>query len=443
MNIKAIILIILFSICFSSRVYSQAAQIKPDKIVSDLFSWDATKSEKAAELVKKNKPAEIVPMLTKIIIHDRNQEKKKKALEFLKVFDIKDYFQQWFEILQQSEEEQIKILIINHLSSTNDRRVILPIALELKSTYSSIRDASGKALESIRDDRIYPVILEMASSSNQIMRIYALEAMMHVYDTRLYQVLADLVKDPNKSIRIYAMKCMYKNQLMNTGINLIRNAASNDTNDDVKIAALEILGNFQDTSSLNILYKTVTDKNRDIRYISVKSIYKMPPVNSAYTAQILSTQLAIEKDPAIIDQILETMIKLRSAGDISSLKKVISGNLNEQFKRKAIYILGITGDERSVPVLIEFLSNENFRIRSEICNSLGSYINNKLVSGTMMEIIINDTSRYVKLSALYTIKKIYDKKIIINLLDIYHTESDNIFKYILYQTIREYIDKKY
>ena len=413
----------------------------PDKIVSDLFSWDKSKSEKTLEILKKEKTPEVVPLLADMIIKVRSSSTKKKAIEFLKIFETKDYLRYWFDILYKTEDEQIKISIINHLSSTNDRRVIVPIAMELKNTYSTVREASGKALESIRDDRIYPIILEMASNSNQIMKIYALEAMMHVYDTRLYQTVADLTKDQNKSIRIYALKCLYRNQLTN-GLNLVRNTALNDTNDEVKMTALEILGNFADTSSLHILYKTLADKNREIRIISVKSINKMPPVNPAYTAQILSSQLLIENDSVIIDQILETMIKLNKAGDTSSLKKILTENPNEQFKRKAVYILGITGDERAIPVLIESLTDENFRIRSEICNALGNYINNKSAYTSLLEIIINDTSRYVKLSALYSIKKSYDKKIILNLLDIYHAESDNIFKHILYMTIRDYFEKK-
>jgi HEAT repeat protein len=441
MNNKVLKLFILLSVFISNQVFTEPNSIKPEKIISDLFSWDKAKSEKTLELLKKDKPAEVVPLLTKIILNEKNYEKKKRAIEFLQIYNAKDYLQQWFEILQQSEEEQIKISIIYHLSSTNDRRVIVPIAMELKSSYSGIREAAGKALESIRDDRIYPIILEMATNTNQIMKIYALEAMMHVYDTRLYQTIADLIKDQNKSIRIYALKCLYKNQLIN-GINLVRNAALNETNDEVKITALELLGNFSDISSLHILYKTLTDKNREIRNISAKSIYKMPPLNSAYTAQILSSQLIIEKDPVIIELILETMIKLKNAGDTSSLKKILSDNLNEHLKIKAAYILGIAGDERSVPILIESLSDDNFRIRSEVCNSLGNYRNNRLASSSLMEIIISDTSRYVKLSALYSIKKSYDKKIIINLLDIYHAESDYIFKFILFQTIRDYLEKK-
>ncbi len=441
MKIKSLFLFILLSLLNPNMVFAEPSAPNPDKIVSDLFSWDKSKSEKTLESLKKDKTPEVVPLLVNMIVNTRSSNTKKKAIEFLKIFDTKDYLQYWLEILQKSEEEQIKISIVNHLSSTNDRRVIVPIALELKNSYSTIREASGKALETIRDDRIYPIILEMAASSNQIMKIYALEAMMHVYDTRLYQTLADLTKDQNKSIRIYALKCIYKNQLTN-GLNLVRNTALNDTNDEVKMTAIEILGNFADTSSLHILYKAVADKNREIRIISVKSINKMPPVNSAYTAQILSSQLLIENDSVIIDQILETMIKLNKAGDTSSLKKILTENPIEQFKRKAAYILGIAGDERAISILIESLTDENFRIRSEICNSLGNYINNKSAYTSLLEIIINDTSRYVKLSALYSIKKSYDKKIILNLLDIYQAESDNIFKHILYMTIRDYFEKK-
>ena len=110
---------------------------------------------------------------------------------------------------------------------------------------------------------------------------------------------------------------------------------------------------------------------------------------------------------------------------------------------KAVYTIGIAVEEsRSIDVLKDALSDEDYRVRGEACSALGS-IKKKGVSEILISQIISDKSRYVRSAALYSIVKINDSENVIKLFDIYSTEEDMVFKEILRNVIRTSIQKKF
>jgi len=276
----------------------------------------------------------------------------------------------------------------------------------------------------------------MADSSNPVFRIYFIEAMNFLYDMRFHVSLLKLINDQNKSVRIYAINCIEKNRIIDA-LHLLRNRALTDENDEVKIAAIKTLGNFMDSKSLYVLLRTVSDNNREIRFATVKALYA---IGSRKSAQSLSLLLLREEDDAIKGLILDTLIKLRSYGDIRALEKILLKDENFRLRVKSAYFFGYTRDNRAVKILLKGLEDPDFRVRAEVCSSLGNY-RNSLVLSSLLDIIKADSKRYVRSSALYSIKKMYNKKLLLHLFDQYSIEKDIIFKFMLENVIRGFIKR--
>jgi len=284
------------------------------------------------------------------------------------------------------------------------------------------------------DDRVYPGILFMATSNNPVYRMYALEAMNYLYDRRFYQILVSLLDDDNKSVRIYALKCIYNNQLKQA-LYLIRKSALNDGDDEVRVNAIEILGKFRDTGSLYVLLKTLSDNNRAVRYESALSLYKLRSVNSAYS---ISARLFNERDAEIKSVIIDTLVAVRKVGDVRGLKGVLLNDSNLRLKIKAAYAFGVIKDDRHVRILVRGLKDRDFRVRAEVCNSLGNY-KLKSVVVRLLGVVKNDSVLYVRSAALYSLKRINNRAAILPLFDLYSEEADPVFRELLRQVLRRFI----
>ncbi len=412
-----------------------AAAPGPATLIRTLKDDDTAKKNIALEYIKKNHPPELLPHLASAALKSWKEKDREMAVAVIKLYPPDLSVAALVEILKKTRSPEMKIQVIEYLSGFNDRRVSLPVAAELKNPKIEVREAAAKALTHA-DDRIYPVVLEMAESDNPALKLYALQAFNHIYDRRFYQIVLDFLADRNKSVRIYALICIRTNGL-NQAITKIRSAALNDDNDEVRIEAIKTIGAFTDKNSLYVLYETLNDKNRDIRLESVIAIESIKEKRSSYP---LSDRLLKENDDEIKKQIIGTLVVFNKAGNIRGLKKVLLEDGSAQLRIEAAYAIGSIRDNNGIPVLVDALKDGDYRVRAEASASLGNF-KNKRTASDLLDVVVNDKDRYVRSAALYALKKINDRKTVLPLYDLYALEQDPVFKEQLRGVIRFFIER--
>jgi HEAT repeat protein len=370
------------------------------------------------------------------ILDETVEAKKQEYVKKLRAYPPEEVGTCWLEQLNDAVRVSTTVRIIDQMSEYNDRRFVLPLAKHLISPHYTIRRSAARALKRIGDDRLYPVILNMVNSANPVHRIYFIEAMNFLYDRRFYPSLTGMLKDDNKSIRIYVLNCLKENRIYES-IGLIRGSALSDTNEEVRIAAIEAIGAIRDVNGLGTLNMTLNDKSRDVRRESAKSISL---INSAASVNPLSLRLLVEDDNEIKELMLETLALLKRAGDVRGLEKILLTDSSLGLRVKAAYVLGYSGSLQAFTALQKALFDSDFRVRAEACNSLGNYRNRQSLA-SLFDVLEREDQVYVKSAALYSIKRINDKSSLIGLFELFSRENDPVFRELLHYAIQEYIKR--
>ncbi len=407
--------------------------IMPDYFVAG--NLHAQQTPNKAEEIKQREQLQRIRELTEDIISG-DEDDGVAAVRSLKSLGSGDMLELWVTLLEKTRLPRTKIEIIGHLSGTYDRRMVVPLAKELSSPYIEVRRSAAVVLKNYSDDRIYPFILSLSTSSNPVYRIYFIEAMNYLYDRRFYEMLIGMTRDPNKSVRIFALNCLRSNGLAEA-IPLIRNMALGDANDEVKVNAIDILGHFQDRGALYVLLKTLGDQNRDIRYATSRTFFRLAMAN---TAMPLSQRLMSETEDDIKDMIMDTMIRVKNGGNINGLSSVLFKDPDEALRVKSAYALGVIRDNHAVAVLMQGMSDPSMKVRAEIANSLGMYKTSDSIR-SLLETVEKDREIYVRSAALYSLKRINDRKSALQLFDVYSREKDALFSEMLRSVIRHFMQR--
>ncbi len=425
---------ILFSLLFIAIHLTVKAQEPAQEIISGLMSDSQQKIDASLALVEKNHPEEILPQLKAILI-SRNEEKiLLSSLKALKYYPVNRVINDWIEILEKTPSFAVKEQIIDYLSSTKDKRVIIPIVDQINNPYYPVRERAIFALKRFNDDSIYPRILNMATGKNPVMRLYSLEAIYHLYDQRLYNLLIDMLKDENHSVRFYVLKCLEKNNL-SKAINHIRNTALQDRNPEVRVKAIEIIGRSKANNPYGVLYQSLSDTHADVRYAAIKAIRDLDFRQTSYR---LSDILASEKEDRVKELIIDTLVSFRSGAGFKGLSKILYNDENILLRIRATHALGRIEDRNSIQYLVKALNDRENTVRAEACNSLG-YYKMKAAVDPLIEVIRSDATPYVRSAALFSIKRISDKTTILPLFDQYVIEKDPVFKEQIKNVIRQMI----
>ncbi len=366
------------------------------------------------------------------ILREQDREKKSVLSSRLSLYSYEEVSECWVDLLEKASKPEVILDIINYLSAYNDKRFVIPIANQLVSPFIGVRKAAGQTLKKMGDDRLYPVILKMVDSTDPLHRIYFIEAMNFLYDRRFYASLTNLLRDENKSVRIFVLNCLKENRIAEA-LPLIRNAALGDKNDQVRITAIEVLGAFRDVGAATVLHMILYDKNRDIRMESVKSLSR---IGAAATRHYLSLRLLMEDDLEIKERLVDSLALLGRVGDIRGLERILLTDGNVGLRVKSAYVLGFSGTLAALNALLQGIKDADYRVRAEVCNSLGNY-RNKLALAGLLDALARDETVYVKSASLYAIKRMNDRSSVAALFDLYVAESDPILKEILREVVRE------
>ena len=103
-------------------------------------------------------------------------------------------------------------------------------------------------------------------------------------------------------------------------------------------------------------------------------------------------------------------------------------------------IVGLAVQER-VPLLLKGLEDRDYRIRAEVCASLGNFKNNAAVINGLLDRVNHDERRYARSAGLYSLQKIGDRRVLLPLYDLYAVETDPLFRDRLKSVVRGFINR--
>jgi HEAT repeat protein len=411
----------------------QSDKISPaiyEDIIESLWSDDQVEVAHALQIISKSQPYPVAEILKKRFITETNQYIKKRAFHGLQAFDNDAILSVWLDLLHATASPAWKKHIIEELVESNSKKIVMPLVRELDSQYFEVRKAAIEALRKIGDDRVYPKIFRMAGRNNPVYRIYALEALYELYDFRMYPVILQLLKDSNKAVRIAALQCVQKNNLEKTTF-LVRKIALHDLNWEVQKQAVAVLNRFHDRGCKYVLTSLISHEYKEVRLQAAKAFLNLKFYG---IASYISRQLYREEDVTMQHFLLDILIYLKKSGGFKGLKRVIRQSDSPAIRIKAVYVLGLIRGSTARYLLIEALRDKDFRVRAEICNSLG-YVRGNAAAQALLQIIKTEKKRYVRSAALFALERIGGRYILRSLKKVHAHEQDPVFKQLLYSLL--------
>ncbi len=425
---------LLFLTSMGERV--EAEEKCPGTIISNVLSSDEKIHENALDIIARTQPGGCIKKLVKVVISGKQNDVKIRAIRGLRQYNNKRMIKIWTSLLDSSESFIIKKQVIQSLASMRNRSVVPELIPLLRSPFYTVRESAASALSNYGDDRVFPFIITMAKDDNPVYRMYAVEAMMHIYDSRLYYMLMSLLDDQNKSIRYSVLECIQENSI-DKGLPYVRKAAMNDDNHEVRVRAMNLLSDFNDSRSYSIFVRNLSDEHEQVRDAAVMALNRLGYRKSAWP---LSRQLIEETEHHVKLRIIQTLAAIREMGDVRGLRGIIEDDPSVVLRIEAACAMGAIGEKKAIPFLLKALKDDEYRVRAEAACALGVFQGSEVVT-SLLRVMEKDNNRYVRSAALYSIQKIGDSGALLGLYRIYGTEEDPVMKALIDTTIEEFIRK--
>ncbi|MEW6525625.1 MAG: HEAT repeat domain-containing protein [Spirochaetota bacterium] len=379
---------------------------------------------------------ECILKLKELIVKGKDNDQKIQALQVLKKSKVRTNIEFFKDILHSVHSITVQQMVIEILSDMHDKKV-LPVIIEfLPSPFFAVRESVILALKKNGDDRMYPYIIRLAISDDVIQRIYALEALYHLYDNRFYEIIVRLLQDNNKSVRYFALDCVVHNEI-SAALPYVRSIASNDENEEVRVKAINVLSALHDRIAYYIFVRALSDYSDLVRDAAVDALSVFLSKESTI---YLSRQLLTEREVYIKRKIIKALINAKNLGDMRGLQHIVHNEENRSLRIYAVYALGVIRDERTLPLIIESLDDEDFRIRAEAAAALSQFKGKNVVI-SLLEYYPKEKEVYVKTAIIFSLKRICDAGSLQKLFIIYTQEQDLVLKMILSNTIQHIITR--
>ncbi|MCL1911808.1 MAG: HEAT repeat domain-containing protein [Leptospirales bacterium] len=426
----------------------QAQEVKidpfadPKVLFKSLTHKEAVQREAALDYIKIEKPPSLIPYLKKAILAKKwlffsaDYTNRPVCEEALRLYPFSVSLKYWIEILQETGSATMKLEVMNYISSSGHRSIVMPIVEELKNPFFIVRQGAAKILRGRGDDRVYPFILSMMNDPAPVVRVYAIEAMNYLYDSRFQREFLNMINDGDAWVRVSVIYSIRHNRIENT-IHIIRNSAMNDGDGRVRFAAINFLLENRDPALSGILTKAINEHDRITRLSAVNAFSKL---NLAMAVTYFCTRLQFEEDDEIKEIIVDSLVHRESVPSTAGIVKVLRGDKDVSLRVKAAFLLGLRRDIQTMYSLIDALKDEQDTVRAEACNSLANY---QMIQATdaLVRAISGNKSRYVRSAALYAIVKSKTRNATVGLFDIFAHEQEPVLRDHLYKTLRELIVK--
>jgi HEAT repeat protein len=272
-------------------------------------------------------------------------------------------------VLHHAQNDHLVKKILQLLTIKKDKRFLYGAIELLTHRSSEVRELVYKYLDSLKDDRILPYILELANSDSPIHHYYYLEALNFINDERLTINVNKLLNDPSPAIRCEAITVISRLGLKEREVQVL-NLAKSDPNYEVRKYAILYATNKKLVTRLDIFQNGLLDPHPEVREASIGAILLFK--NPTY-APFLSKALEVENLSYLRSQMLDALIATKNHGGGSGLSATLYKDPDESVRQKAARVTGILKAKMVLPTLLDVLNKDpSVTVKIEVAKTLGT-----------------------------------------------------------------------
>ncbi len=291
-------------------------------------------------------------------LDDKDQEVKNRVVKELGKFENEKILVHLKPLLAAGSYELRSLAVdsFRHVSAKTAQKEVL--VQRIRGERNILPEGQPASNGDIKPAFVHPlavgILLKDFSELNENAKNAVLDIIPMFEDKRIQQLLLKLLKDTLPSLRIRAVRLVYDYFDKKIVKTLSRMMA--DSNESVRAAVVEALCRFPVSDAHDICLNSLNDSSAGVRSAAASCIQRNPDKKAV---DALIRQL---DDPSIdlVNASIAALAACRDARVVEPMIKIVDGTFyktarpNEIFiRRPAITALGVLGDRRAVPALIE------------------------------------------------------------------------------------------
>ncbi|PJZ52376.1 hypothetical protein CH380_15405 [Leptospira adleri] len=422
-----------------------AAETPKDEFREKVTSPGKSQAAAISEIRSRNR-LDLVKELPSIFQADSSDEKVQSAI--LKLFgeieDLDGLAPNWVNVLDSSFQKTANVTLKKEIlllaEKKKEKRLIYSVIAAFSDPETEVRMLSYKLMQLLKDDRALPILLDMSLSKDPVQRLYFLESSLIIKDERIQNQIHKLANDESAGVRKKYLIAL--NRLgMTEKFSQFQKSATSDSDDDVRLVALEILKNKRNRQNISLFYKGLNDVNPDIRRVSLEALLIFQDKQGA---KAISEQLTKEDTLFLKARMIDLLLDLGNNGGGQGILAVLTNGEETELRTKAAYAVGKLGANTGAVELTKILSEEKENmVKWQLIHSLGE-LKDKNAVPALLVLARNPREKLnLRLEAVVTIRTINDPESLPSLFEAYVSETEKSLRVELENAMREILNLKF
>jgi HEAT repeat protein len=430
--------IFAIALVFISFLPLFAANTEKDELKENLLGSE--KKQKLALLsIKTAKREDLFPFISTILRSTSSEGEIQGIildLYFSYGTEIEKYNPNLIEDLEwvfdNTKNEANIVKVLHYAATYKEKRLMYHILDYITYRDATVREFTFKAIDSFKDDRALPFILELGSSDQPIHRYYYLESLNFINDERASMHVTKLLGDPSPAIRSECIVVIEKLGLKEK-LNSVLSMATNDSNYEVRKTAVVSLKNQRSKFPTTVFQKTIFDSNREVRDVTVDAINA---IKDPSYARFISSAMEKESLSPLRLKMVESLLTLNNHGGGLGLSAALRKDKDSQVRSRAAFAIGKLKATPVVRDLVSSLQVETVvNVKIEVTRSLGSMKEKSAVPVILNKLQTNEANE-LRSEFLTALNQIDDPKVMPVIFDLIDLENAETIKTGMKQLLR-------
>ncbi len=340
---------------------------------------------------------------------------------------------------KNTKNVEIQRRILELAERKKEKRLIYAVIAGVTHSEFEVRQLAYRYVQTVKDDRAMPHVLDLAVSSNPVYREYFLESSVWIKDERVQNLIQKFATDDSPALRKKFFVILQKNNIPDNRA-LIPKMAASDLDEDVRIQGMEILKNRKSRQYISLFYKGITEPNPDLRKVSTEALFYL---NDKQGAKAVSEQLAKETVSALKVKLIDLLLELGAHGGGQGLLSVLDGDKDPLLRSKSAEAMGKLGFNPGSNELKRIFEKEKTNeVKLSVLRALGELKDKSSVPALVSYASNKKEKLPLRLQAVDTIRVIGDPESLPALFDAYVFEKTPEVKLEMERAVREIISIK-
>ena len=257
---------------------SSLGRLKARKAVPALLGIIGDKNREVrgsvAEALGEIEDDRALPALVKLV-GDESPEVRERALDALGHFEHEAPVAPVIVALSDSRP-QIRSRAADLLGSIGDRAAVQPLVKLLRDPVADVRRGALSALERLKDPSVVSAVTPLLGDTDADVRAEALGALRELRSVLPESTIAKLMDDPSHAVRQRAIEVAKEQPPSASLVALLRKAALEDANIEVREAAVEALSEVRSPAARDALRQALTSADARVRRAAAEALGSRP-----------------------------------------------------------------------------------------------------------------------------------------------------------------------